>query len=99
MKKYLIAYSMFRMLDILTTVIGVSFLGCWESNPFMRILLGVGLWHFVFVNVVVSIVVGYCVGKNLRIRAIRVAFLLFIILNGIIVIGNIAAILIAIYLK
>ena len=91
-KKYLIAYSMFRILDILTTTIGVGYLGCWESNPLMRALIGVGLWHFVFLNASVSFLVGWYLKHNYKRKAVRLGFLGFIILNGIVVTTNLIAI-------
>jgi len=92
MKKYLIAYSIFRMLDILTTTVGVGYLGCWESNPLMRALIGLGIWQFVFMNVTVSFLIGWFIKHNFKNRAVRLGFLGFIILNGIIVVGNILSI-------
>ena len=99
MKKYLIAYSIFRLLDILTTTVGVGYLGCWESNPLMRALIGLGIWQFVFMNVTVSFLVGLYLKHNFKNRAVRLGFLGFIILNGIIVVGNIVAISIALYIN
>lgn len=54
LKDFLLLVGVLNMVDCFLTVVGVSFFGLFEANPFFRGMTGVSVLVFIFVKFVVS---------------------------------------------